>query len=197
MISNFADGIKSAYSKVTDVVSDVASTVSSFLHHSTPDEGPLAHDDKWGSDFMDNIIDGISSRKSSLLGMVSDVAEGLAQPFALGDTSGVMNGAAAMSSAMDSLVGTIANVRKASANASLGLSMAGGVSQPVSLGRGAYAEGFDFDMLGSTIVSAIESTRANDNDNRRVSIDGKSVFDAVVRQNDRAIMRTGTSPLKR
>ena len=57
--SNFASGISGALGLVTGAVSRVASTVASFLHHSTPEEGPLSDDDVWGLHLGQNLADGM------------------------------------------------------------------------------------------------------------------------------------------
>ena len=46
----FADGIRSQAGNVSSAAQTLASEASKKLHHSTPDEGPLHGDDKWGAE---------------------------------------------------------------------------------------------------------------------------------------------------
>ncbi|WP_244409454.1 hypothetical protein [Methanocaldococcus jannaschii] len=59
LIQNIIDGIKEKFSELENAVSQAAGIISSYLHHTTPDVGPLKDDDKWGIHFMENIIGGI------------------------------------------------------------------------------------------------------------------------------------------
>jgi len=48
--SGFASGIRSQIGNVQSAAASLASAAASNLHHSTPDEGPLHGDDKWGAE---------------------------------------------------------------------------------------------------------------------------------------------------
>jgi TP901 family phage tail tape measure protein len=72
---NFNNGLASAASWIYDTALSIADSVASILHHSTPDEGPLKHDDEWGSDLVQNIIDGMRDRESDLLRQTRRMAE--------------------------------------------------------------------------------------------------------------------------
>jgi len=52
LIKNLAGGITGGIGVVTGAVGNVASAIGNFLHHSKPDEGPLADDDMWMGDMM-------------------------------------------------------------------------------------------------------------------------------------------------
>lgn len=82
LVSNFASGIQSAAGAVQSAASHIASIISSLLHHSVPDEGPLMHDDEWGGDLVDNIVRGIRSRTPDVgkaaLGVAREVQRGIA-----------------------------------------------------------------------------------------------------------------------
>ncbi len=80
MISNFISGLEEV--PVVGTVVKIAEDVSSRLHHSTPDEGPLKNDDEWGYDLMDNFITGIREKESDIKAAINDVAGVIA------DTSG-------------------------------------------------------------------------------------------------------------
>lgn len=58
-IGGLIDGIKSMIGKVTGAVKGVAEKITSFLHFSRPDEGPLHYYETWMPDFMEGLADGI------------------------------------------------------------------------------------------------------------------------------------------
>lgn len=64
LIQNFINGLKSL--PIVGTVSGIATTISNYLHHSTPEEGPLKDDDEWMPDMMDNFIEGIRSKERDL-----------------------------------------------------------------------------------------------------------------------------------
>ena len=59
-IGGFVDGIKSMISAVTDAVKGVADKVTSYLHFSRPDTGPLREYEKWMPDMMQGLAKGIT-----------------------------------------------------------------------------------------------------------------------------------------
>lgn len=73
MISGFVKGIKDSIGWVINAVKDVASTVTSYLHFSRPDVGPLRNYEEWMPDFLSGIASGII--KNSY--MVSDAMNAL------------------------------------------------------------------------------------------------------------------------
>ncbi|MDR3668994.1 MAG: hypothetical protein P4L35_19365, partial [Ignavibacteriaceae bacterium] len=68
------NGIKSMMSTVTSTISDVGSTIRSFLHFSTPDQGPLADYEKWMPDFMSGLASGIERNKSLVKNAISNLS---------------------------------------------------------------------------------------------------------------------------
>lgn len=58
-ISGFANGIKKKINAVIDSVKGVVNKITSFLHFSRPDEGPLRNYEKWMPDFMEGLAKGI------------------------------------------------------------------------------------------------------------------------------------------
>lgn len=58
-IGGIADGIKSAIGWIGDAVGSVVDTITSFLHFSKPDKGPLREYEKWMPDFMSGLAQGI------------------------------------------------------------------------------------------------------------------------------------------
>lgn len=74
MIQGLIDGIKSKISAVGDAVKGVAEKITSFLHFSVPDEGPLTQYESWMPDFMGGLAKGIRDNKDLVLGAIKQLA---------------------------------------------------------------------------------------------------------------------------
>ena len=81
LMSNFIDGIEEKFWELEDALEGVGETVFDWLHHSTPEKGPLKNDDEWGGDLVDNLINGMLERKNSLVNTVKSLAEGISTGF--------------------------------------------------------------------------------------------------------------------
>ncbi len=77
---DFASGIRSQYGNVASAASSLASAVSPYLHHTTPDKGPLAGDDKWGGELAEQFAKTMAAKT----GQVGRAAEGIARAAAEG-----------------------------------------------------------------------------------------------------------------
>lgn len=75
LIQNFIDGCKEVWNKWEGFWEGVGETIYDYLHHSTPEKGPLKDDDKWGADFMDNFITGAAGKEDELVKTVDDIAD--------------------------------------------------------------------------------------------------------------------------
>lgn len=75
MIMGIVNGIKSCISAVGDAVKSVADKITSFLHFSVPDEGPLTDYESWMPDFMKGLAKGIEKSKSEVAKAVESVAD--------------------------------------------------------------------------------------------------------------------------
>ena len=74
IIMGIVNGIKSCISAVGDAVKSVADKITSFLHFSVPDEGPLTEYESWMPDFMQGLAKGINDSRSLIEKAVSGVA---------------------------------------------------------------------------------------------------------------------------
>ena len=74
IIDGIVNGIKSAIGRVKDAVSNVASTIRSYLHFSVPDVGPLTDYESWMPDFMSGLAKGIEQSRHLVEKAVSSVA---------------------------------------------------------------------------------------------------------------------------
>lgn len=95
MMQGFGRGITNFMSSVTAPIQNLASKISSFLHFSHPDEGPLRDYETWMPDFVRGLARGLT-RSAPILG---EAAEGLAGQLAAGASSVSLGTAAAESGA--------------------------------------------------------------------------------------------------
>lgn len=77
MIDGFVKGIKKAVGKVTDAVKGVADTITSWLHFSRPDVGPLREYEKWMPDMMDGLSRGIKNNRWKVEDEIAILAENM------------------------------------------------------------------------------------------------------------------------
>lgn len=79
MIQSFIDGIKRMIGKLTSAVTNVAKTISSYLHFSEPDLGPLSDFGESGGDMIDTFIQSMEKEQPALLKAVNDTASLIGQ----------------------------------------------------------------------------------------------------------------------
>lgn len=72
--SGFASGIASQYGNVASSANALAQAAARYIHHTTPDIGPLAGDDKWGAELATQFAAGIRQN----IGTVASASEALA-----------------------------------------------------------------------------------------------------------------------
>ncbi|WP_395152280.1 phage tail tape measure protein [uncultured Allofournierella sp.] len=91
LVMGIVNGIKSCISAVGDAVKSVADKITSFLHFSVPDEGPLTEYESWMPDFMQGLAKGIEDSRGLIEKAVSGVASDMIINPKLGrmDTSGL------------------------------------------------------------------------------------------------------------
>lgn len=77
MIDGFVEGIKDAAGGVVDAVSGVADTITSWLHFSRPDVGPLREYEKWMPDMMQGLSKGIRNNKWRVEDEISSLADSM------------------------------------------------------------------------------------------------------------------------
>lgn len=80
--SNFAAGIRSAYGAVASAASSLANAAAAYLHHSTPDKGPLRDDDVWGLHLARNIADGMRRGAGYVASASAELASSVVEPVA-------------------------------------------------------------------------------------------------------------------
>lgn len=73
---NFNNGLVSVWNNsLFPNIQNIANTITSWLGHSVPDEGPLRNDDEWGADFVMNLVNGMHDKESDLYKQVKRMAE--------------------------------------------------------------------------------------------------------------------------
>ena len=77
LVNNIASGIRNAIGSVTSAVKSVANTISSWLHFSEPDIGPLSNFHTWMPDFMKGLADGINQNAYRVDEAIAKVADSL------------------------------------------------------------------------------------------------------------------------
>lgn len=77
MINGFINGIKGAIGGVADAAKGVAEKITSFIHFSRPDEGPLRDYETWMPDMINGMAAGIKDNKEKLYSAVKDMAGGM------------------------------------------------------------------------------------------------------------------------
>lgn len=82
-IQGLVDGIKSMIGKVTGAVKDVASKITSFLHFSVPDEGPLTSAPEWMPDMIDLMVKGLKNNEGKLKKAAISVANKLSDGMSI------------------------------------------------------------------------------------------------------------------
>lgn len=88
LVSNFCSGVKELFTKeggLEDTMEDFGEMIYDWIHHSTPEKGPLKDDDVWGEHFAQNFIGGITSQKSNLSKTVEDTAYILSDLYSMPD----------------------------------------------------------------------------------------------------------------
>lgn len=88
-IGGIIDGIKSMIGKVGDAVKSIADKITSFLHFSRPDEGPLREYEAWMPDFMEGLAKGIDANVYKVQDALEALSSGMGTTLQA-NTSSVM-----------------------------------------------------------------------------------------------------------
>jgi hypothetical protein len=74
MVKGISKGMNAASGTVKASAVGIAGIISSYLHFSTPDEGPLASYESWMPDFVKGLAKGINDNKDSITEAISNVS---------------------------------------------------------------------------------------------------------------------------
>ena len=84
---NLADGIWSKYNAVNSAANALANAAAGPLHHSTPDEGPLMHDDVWGKELAMNFAKAMVAGSSYVRAGAMEIAQAAYVPAYMDPTT--------------------------------------------------------------------------------------------------------------
>ena len=88
---NFANGIWSKVSEVEAAARALAEAAAGYIHHSTPDKGPLAGDDKWGGELAETFAKTMVAKSDQVgraaMGVAKAAADGLRRDVSSRDLS--------------------------------------------------------------------------------------------------------------
>ena len=87
LVMGIVNGIKSCINAVGDAVKSVADKITSFLHFSVPDEGPLTEYESWMPDFMQGLAKGIEGSR----GLIEKAVSGVASDMIINPKLGTMD----------------------------------------------------------------------------------------------------------
>ena len=88
LVKNIHSGLTNQNSKnlISSGASTIGSIINSFLHHTTPDKGPLKDDDKWMSDMIDNFVVGIKTNAPKMYKQIEEMAKRIENELDLTET---------------------------------------------------------------------------------------------------------------
>lgn len=81
MMDNYIAGIRSKIRDLEEACEAAADTVSDYLHHSTPEKGPMKDDDEWMPDMMQSFARGIRDNKRLVTDQMKDLTWKMAEPM--------------------------------------------------------------------------------------------------------------------
>ena len=91
LTDNISSGIISKIASVAIAAAKVAGTIASYLHHSVPDQGPLADEMSYMPDMIDNLTKTLIKSSPKLEKASFDVAEKMARNLNLGQYQSALN----------------------------------------------------------------------------------------------------------
>ena len=107
VIQGLIDGIDSKLPSLRSKVSETANIISSQLHFSVPDEGPLTTYEQWMPDFIQGLADGIDNNIYRLDAPVRNLADALVPDIQVNTISGEVQAISNMREYNDTIVVTI------------------------------------------------------------------------------------------
>ena len=110
IIANLISGIDSKLGELDSKVSEVAETVSSQLHFSKPDRGPLSNFDTYMPDMIDLMANGIKAGRNIVSSAAGDLAGALSEGIQ-GGGAGLIDGIRALGASAMPQASTIGSVQ--------------------------------------------------------------------------------------
>lgn len=89
LIQGLINGITGMIGAVGDAIGSIASKITSFLHFSRPDEGPLREYEEWMPDFIGGMSESLKAASPKLINQVKALSGGMSDAFSVdGNLSG-------------------------------------------------------------------------------------------------------------
>ncbi|MBR3972996.1 MAG: tape measure protein [Oscillospiraceae bacterium] len=104
IIDNIIQGIKNAIGRLISTMSNVASTIRSYIGFSEPETGPLSNFHTYMPDMIDLMTQGIEAGRSKVKGALGNIAGDMSIMAQSGRVSGMTAGAVTSSSVQKSIV---------------------------------------------------------------------------------------------
>lgn len=76
---------------ITGAAATVAGWISDYLHHTTPDKGPMKNDDEWMPDFIENLAQGIYKNKYKLINATERLSKNIKDKLMLDNNMNIEN----------------------------------------------------------------------------------------------------------
>ena len=100
-IAGLINGIKSKISDAVGTIADLAGAITSMIHFSRPDTGPLREYEKWMPDFMHGLAIGIDDNAPEVIGQVERLADRMAAAAQFAADAAQMRAAATVAHTTD------------------------------------------------------------------------------------------------
>lgn len=110
LLQSFINGITEKIQALRDKISEIASTVKSYIHFSEPDVGPLSDFNTYAPDMMKTFIEGIQSNIPTLRKAMEDMAKTVSNGMEINPTANVSTTLSANNTQMVAELNTLANV---------------------------------------------------------------------------------------
>lgn len=214
LVGGLLSGLKNKWEEVSRWVSEKASALTSKLQNAFKIGSPSKVWAQIGEYLDEGLLQGLQSGEGSLMNQTAALAQGMSDRLQ-GDGTIAMDGTVSGIDGVVSQLSSIANIFTGIAQtlASMGelvipqIAAGSVVPARVAVASSGYetdgtmmdGEYLDDIRIGiQNLVELLSGSMSSSNSGQTVQImiDGKAVFDAVVNENNRAITRTGRSPIR-
>ena len=160
----FVEGMESTIPKIGGMSREMASMVAMYLHHSTPDKGPLAGDDEWGAEFGYLLADGMKQSMRMIEDRAMEMAATISSAFdfthALDSALDAMDRLErAQKKALDQQMAAMHDMQSTALDRAFG-GMSGGISVTINMANVSLGSQQDVESLANELAGRIaRSTR--------------------------------------
>ena len=90
LIEGLAKGIKDSIGKIGEAAKGIADKISSYLHFSRPDEGPLREYETWMPDMIKGLSKGVRDNAGKFKSEIASLASGVSIPLSVSSNYGLL-----------------------------------------------------------------------------------------------------------